>query len=73
MLENAEAALEREFDRSEGLLLNLMPTSIASRLKNDPSEIIADHFDEVTILLDSAFGHQRARPAGAVSDNTPKC
>jgi hypothetical protein len=32
MLENAEAALEREFDRSEGLLLNLMPTSIASRL-----------------------------------------
>ena len=51
MLENAEAALEREFDRSEGLLLNLMPTSIASRLKNDPSEIIADHFDEVTILF----------------------
>jgi adenylate cyclase len=49
MLENAEAALEREFDRSEGLLLNLMPTSIASRLKNDPSEIIADHFDEVPV------------------------
>jgi adenylate cyclase len=51
MLENAEAALEREFDRSEGLLLNLMPTSIASRLKSDPGEIIADHFDEVTILF----------------------
>jgi adenylate cyclase len=51
MLESPEAALEREFDRSEGLLLNLMPTSIASRLKNDPSEIIADHFDEVTILF----------------------
>ena len=51
MLENAEAALERELDRSEGLLLNLMPTSIASRLKNNPNEIIADHFDEVTILF----------------------
>jgi adenylate cyclase len=56
MLENAEAALEREFDRSEGLLLNLMPTSIASRLKNDPSEIIADHFDEVTILFADIVG-----------------
>jgi adenylate cyclase len=56
MLESAEAALEREFDRSEGLLLNLMPTSIASRLKNNPSEIIADHFDEVTILFADIVG-----------------
>jgi adenylate cyclase len=56
MLENAEAALEREFDRSEGLLLNLMPTSIASRLKNNPSEIIADHFDEVMILFADIVG-----------------
>ena len=56
MLENAEAALEREFDRSEGLLINLMPTSIASRLKNNPSEIIADHFDEVTILFADIVG-----------------
>jgi adenylate cyclase len=56
MLENAEAALERELDRSEGLLLNLMPTSIASRLKNDPNEIIADHFNEVTILFADIVG-----------------
>src|SRR3954454_7034160 len=56
MLENAEAALEREFDRSEGLLLNLMPTSIASRLKNNPSEVIADHFDAVTILFADIVG-----------------
>jgi adenylate cyclase len=56
MLENAEAALEREFDRSDGLLLNLMPTSMASRLKNNPSEIIADHFDEVTILFADIVG-----------------
>ena len=56
MLENAEAELEREFDRSEGLLLNLMPTSIASRLKNNPSEIIADHFDAVTILFADIVG-----------------
>jgi len=33
-----------------------MPTSIASRLKNNPSEIIADHFDEVTILFADIVG-----------------
>lgn len=48
---NAEAALEREYARSETLLLNLMPNSIARRLKDDPHRIIADQFDEVTILF----------------------
>jgi adenylate cyclase len=56
MAENAEAALEREFARSENLLLNLMPNSIAMRLKNNPNEIIADHFDEVTILFADIVG-----------------
>jgi adenylate cyclase len=56
MVENAEAALEREFDRTENLLLNLMPTSIALRLKKNPSEIIADHFEEVTILFADIVG-----------------
>ena len=56
MAESAEAALEREFDRSENLLLNLMPNSIALRLKNNPNEIIADHFDEVTILFADIVG-----------------
>jgi adenylate cyclase len=49
--EDAEAALEQEYERSETLLLNLMPRSIAKRLKNKPTEIIADHFDAVTILF----------------------
>jgi adenylate cyclase len=56
MVENAEAALEREFDRSENLLLNLMPTSIALRLKENPNAIIADHFEEVTILFVDIVG-----------------
>ena len=56
MAEDAESALEREFARSENLLLNLMPTSIALRLKNSPNEIIADHFDEVTILFADIVG-----------------
>jgi class 3 adenylate cyclase len=55
-VETAETALERELIRSENLLLNLMPNSIALRLKNDPSEIIADHFDEVTILFADIVG-----------------
>jgi adenylate cyclase len=49
--EDAEAALGREYVRSETLLLNLMPRSIAERLKNTPNKIIADHFNEVTILF----------------------
>ena len=51
MAEAAESELEREYDRSENLLLNLMPTSIAARLKEHPDEIIADQFDAVTILF----------------------
>ncbi|WP_168991725.1 MULTISPECIES: adenylate/guanylate cyclase domain-containing protein [Mesorhizobium] len=49
--DRAEAALEREYERSEHLLLNLMPASIAARLKEKPEETIADHFDEVAILF----------------------
>ena len=53
MVENAEAALEREFDRSENLLLNVMPTSIALRLKEKPNAIIADHCKkpEIAVLV----------------------
>ena len=47
----AEAALEREYERSETLLQNLMPVSIAQRLKNDPQAIVADQFDQVTLLF----------------------
>ncbi|MER8434739.1 adenylate/guanylate cyclase domain-containing protein [Mesorhizobium caraganae] len=49
--DRAEAALEREYNRSESLLQNLMPASVAARLKERPEEIIADHFEEVAILF----------------------
>ncbi len=51
LAENAEAALSKEYQRSEGLLLNLVPSSIAARLKQSPDQLIADQFDEVTILF----------------------
>ena len=43
-------AFQREHDKSEKLLLNILPSSIADRLKQN-EEIIADHFGEVTILF----------------------
>ena len=49
--ENAEAALEREYARSEMLLQNLLPRPIAARLKNQSKDVIADEFDLVTVLF----------------------
>ncbi|MGZ4142340.1 MAG: adenylate/guanylate cyclase domain-containing protein [Actinomycetota bacterium] len=55
--ERALAALDREHQkvvyeqaRSEGLLLNVLPPSIASRLKASP-QVIADAFPDVTVLF----------------------
>ncbi len=43
-------AFQREHNKSEKLLLNILPSSIADRLKQK-EEIIADGFTEVTILF----------------------
>lgn len=48
-LEEARAALRREHQRSEDLLLNILPGSIATRLKR--GESVADAFDDVTVLF----------------------
>jgi guanylate cyclase len=55
--ERALAALDREHrllqeeqERSEGLLLNILPAPIAARLKQNPGAI-ADGFNEVTVLF----------------------
>jgi adenylate cyclase len=54
--EASEDALEAEHERSERLLLNLMPASIAVRLKQRPGEIIADDLPAVTILFADIVG-----------------
>jgi adenylate cyclase len=54
--EASEDALEAEHERSERLLLNLMPASIAARLKQRPGEIIADDLPAVTILFADIVG-----------------
>ena len=51
----AQAALAAEHQRSESLLLNVLPPSIAQRLKQKPA-VIADSFDEVSILFADIVG-----------------
>ncbi|MGJ3252574.1 MAG: PAS domain S-box protein [Elainellaceae cyanobacterium] len=45
-----EIALQAEQEKSERLLLNILPMAIAEQLKQQPSSI-ADRFDDVTILF----------------------
>jgi adenylate cyclase len=46
----ALTALRSEQERSESLLLNILPSSIAARLKSNP-QAIADHFDAASVLF----------------------
>jgi guanylate cyclase len=61
-------ALRIEQDRSEGLLLNVLPASIAQRLKDSPG-VIAEAFDSVTVLFADIVGftpYAEAQPPEAV-------
>jgi class 3 adenylate cyclase len=49
-LDEAHRLLLAEQERSEGLLLNVLPAPIADRLKRG-EEVIADRFPEVTVLF----------------------
>jgi class 3 adenylate cyclase len=51
----AEEALDRAHQRSEHLLLNVLPASIASRLKANQGTI-ADRFGDVTVLFADIVG-----------------
>ena len=65
----ALAALRVEQERSELLLMNILPRSIADRLKSD-HQTIADHFDAASILfadvVDFTPFAQRLAPAAVV-------
>jgi adenylate cyclase len=50
LLQYSVRARDAAMARSEGLLLNVLPRSIAQRLKRDPG-VIAERFDEVTVLF----------------------
>jgi len=64
----AEAALEKELDRSERLLLNVLPAPIAERLKAGESPL-ADHHPDATVLFADIVGFTplaRSMPAAEV-------
>lgn len=58
-LDRAHNLLLAEQDRSEALLLNVLPASIADRLKQD-EKVIADQFDDVTVMFADLVGFTQA-------------
>lgn len=46
----AEIRLAEEFERAEGLLLNILPAPVAQRLK-DGERLIANNYDEVSVIF----------------------
>jgi adenylate cyclase len=52
----AEETAEREYRRSETLLANILPTAIAARLKNRVETIIADKYEDASILFADMAG-----------------
>jgi len=55
-LSRAEAAAERERQRSDTLLLNILPGAIAERLKDNPNATIADAHPEASVLFADMAG-----------------
>lgn len=69
-LQRTRADLEREKERSEALLLDLLPEAIAQRLKGGES-VIADRLDEITIVFADLVGFtamSESQPASDVVD-----
>ncbi len=54
-LERINQALDIERDKSETLLLNILPASIAERIKHGETTI-AEHFDSVSVLFSDVVG-----------------
>ena len=52
----AEATAERERSRSDSLLANILPAAIADRLKGHAEALIADRYDEASILFADMAG-----------------
>ncbi len=50
LIQQQHQQLEKERQKSENLLLNILPHPIAQRLKEDQS-VIADHYQSTTVLF----------------------
>ena len=63
----AEERADREHQRSEGLLINILPPEIAERLKDRPGRTIADAYPDASILFADMAGF-----TARTSDVTPE-
>lgn len=54
--DHAETVAEREYQRSESLLGNILPAAVAIRLKGSGAEVIADGYDEASVLFADMAG-----------------
>jgi adenylate cyclase len=52
----AEVAMEVEYERSEALLANILPASVADRLKDPARNIIADKYEDASVLFADIAG-----------------
>jgi adenylate cyclase len=52
----AEATAEREYERSESLLLNILPPHVAGRLKQRVNDDIADAYPDASVLFADMAG-----------------
>src|SRR6202022_4667233 len=52
----AEAAAEHEYERSQSLLVNILPVTIADRLKSGAESLIPDRYEEASILFADMAG-----------------
>lgn len=50
-IRRAREAMEAEYERSERLLTNILPATIAERLKDPSRNVIADKYDDASILF----------------------
>jgi len=58
-IRRARLAMEAEYDRSERLLTNILPTTIAQRLKDPTRNIVADKYDDASILFADIAGYTK--------------
>jgi adenylate cyclase len=52
----AEATAQRQYERSESLLANILPAAVAQRLKGQSDAVVADKYDEASILFADMAG-----------------
>ncbi|MDT7763584.1 MAG: adenylate cyclase [Mycobacterium sp.] len=67
-IRRARQAMEAEYERSEILLANILPATIAERLKDPTRNIIADKYDDASILFADIAGYTKRASDTTASD-----